>query len=754
MSKAATSMTCSQSQAEVKRCTYQPRVGVHLVLSETGPLSIVRVLDKFLSDWTTYLRLMAWSRRQRSRNLPSVTLEEVHKVEVSVRRLCRRMLSSPLPAISRALLQREWSLLMAAMTFPQLITEATSKKTAWSKASSAYCLGGIHDLMHSEMFYRAESKTPILMHGQSISFLNLLRCSNKSAPEVTESSLPDGELGGPSSKRDPSPTTLHSGDAADRKKPRVSYKDLWVAASILDNVVEEDYHRSPEKKPRLSMSPKCVHKQLKPRTLAEDIGQRTDNSGGAAIAYHCDYSVANPCKDVKQKCEGVEDLSKLQIQQVHGVLPSLPGTSEVDVAKLVPVSTASDVLRTPLASINGRPDFSVKTKSRPWSYNVSMFSPGDEFWNEAIQVVDDLLAPTEGGNHGISLDHHHVERSGNRMLSPARSTATGSIAEGTELKQSDAAGRGEGKTYFGEVKARCAGFKLNPLDPMNPCNEAPQVTLDVQSPLPVRHFNFNSQGSPVEERKAPLDSSHRMYITLESRAQSDQNEAQINGAMCRLSTSEITERESVPRDVQDAKLQNEALLKPRFVEACSLPEQTDRCLDAEIISNKQHHSSRRALGDVSDEVRSDVVSSESRTHVSEVSEPPDESKVQEQTPPVLTKPGSASLSSKPALDLTDWLPATVAAVYKRKGVTQLYPWQVLSEPFANLKVVIGLNNSRALEFVVPQVECLMLNGVLEGKNVVFSASTRSLFATLSIVVFHLLNLCTSYSDLTSNYIST
>ncbi|KAH7283331.1 hypothetical protein KP509_34G001800 [Ceratopteris richardii] len=48
--------------------------------------------------------------------------------------------------------------------------------------------------------------------------------------------------------------------------------------------------------------------------------------------------------------------------------------------------------------------------------------------------------------------------------------------------------------------------------------------------------------------------------------------------------------------------------------------------------------------------------------------------------------------------ISDWLPETISSIYAKKGLTKLYPWQV---------------------------ECLKLKGVLEGKNLIYCASTSA-----------------------------
>ncbi|KAL4561762.1 hypothetical protein LXL04_033936 [Taraxacum kok-saghyz] len=66
---------------------------------------------------------------------------------------------------------------------------------------------------------------------------------------------------------------------------------------------------------------------------------------------------------------------------------------------------------------------------------------------------------------------------------------------------------------------------------------------------------------------------------------------------------------------------------------------------------------------------------------------------------------SCVLSNDP-LDIENWLPSELCNMYKRKGVSKLYPWQA---------------------------DCLQVDGVLQKRNLVYCASTRNLLAGKSFV---------------------
>ncbi|KAG1335104.1 putative DNA-directed DNA polymerase [Cocos nucifera] len=110
----------------------------------------------------------------------------------------------------------------------------------------------------------------------------------------------------------------------------------------------------------------------------------------------------------------------------------------------------------------------------------SMFSPGDEFWNEAIQVADGLLAPVD--KLPESLCFLKSGRSGNKLLQDTSSCAVPQSAKSfSKLDSDDLTARDV------ELKG-CAKQIAKPVEaPMMLMSGSQAIEISL---LPVKHFDF------------------------------------------------------------------------------------------------------------------------------------------------------------------------------------------------------------------------------------------------------------------------
>ncbi|BBN13748.1 DNA polymerase theta [Marchantia polymorpha subsp. ruderalis] len=357
-------------------------------------------------------------------------------------------------------------------------------------------------------------------------------------------------------------------------------------------------------------------------------------------------------------------------------------------------------------------------------YRSSLFSPGDDFWDEAIEVAGSLLASKivvaastpsqrglcsqvqEGefqdkktGSSGIILsskagvecdkvlatakltvldaadvETRHAANSNIhdklRMLTEAKDTSAVSKVNGTsvskvpeqvkDLKLHTRSFEGFSKT----VKDGRVGGWLKHLG------------AKAASPLPVRHFDFSGSKEihDLEDFPAP-------YKEVEGVAQiafNDRplglNDEQKIAPLEYCQDIPMVEDHVGPGDVRlDTKVENGSKSLKR--------------------SNRSSHLY------ISEEAQR-----QDNVHILAPSERSDRR-------PVTTTPESSfgrALQEK-SMELNAWLPQEVANVYAKKGLKHLYPWQM---------------------------ECLQIDGVLEGKNLIYSASTsagKSLVAELLMI---------------------
>ncbi|KAI5071714.1 hypothetical protein GOP47_0013965 [Adiantum capillus-veneris] len=349
-------------------------------------------------------------------------------------------------------------------------------------------------------------------------------------------------------------------------------------------------------------------------------------------------------------------------------------------------STASDLTfespavsnrrgRASLSGVKRKNVSTPRTKSasrlkRPagWSAGTSLFSPGDEFWDEAISLVDGLVSNKVDGASNSSVTVVDGRQSN---FSPN----VGTCHAMPSYKLPDAAKGNVLQREKGMI-VNCSDKKVHEETVLNPeCRDTPlphasdplvvnntygRVSYNLQdgsevSPLPVRRFDFSNSPDKVDDVKNLLTDKNPSGLPVEN----------VNGVA--LTSSMPMKAELSPKDSGGSV--------------------------AEELAGKLEKTATKGHGEKSK--MQDKVETGSIIYqfvgTMEKSKPTIEGAAPAVSLPISVTPESKS-------NLSDWLPGPISSVYAKKGLMKLYPWQV---------------------------DCLQLNGVLEGKNLIYCASTSA-----------------------------
>lgn len=307
---------------------------------------------------------------------------------------------------------------------------------------------------------------------------------------------------------------------------------------------------------------------------------------------------------------------------------------------------------------------SCGAKSSGWQYQRSMFSPGDAFWDEAIESVDGLLVS--------KLDESPLKQSelGKSKLS---STVTDKIVD-VGLKNPD---------NQGEVVKAIGTMEKEVIENLDLCirtdgEEGPAPMSGVKlgdnistqkevfvgghcevdnSPLPVRRFSFTCQNSPpksniynvsddVVQQSHSISQCPPVSLTRKPPVSIDVGVTYQTEEVVDIDTTETT-----------AELKEDGLvpaLDPTVIKAASPAPSTS----AEPSISAMYHTKKKSSGGFSG--RCELA-------VSAAGLP--ESRKEDDL-------NRASSLKEINVELSDWLPLEICAIYGKKGLTKLYPWQV------------------------------------------------------------------------------
>ncbi|KAL3819028.1 hypothetical protein ACJIZ3_004933 [Penstemon smallii] len=266
----------------------------------------------------------------------------------------------------------------------------------------------------------------------------------------------------------------------------------------------------------------------------------------------------------------------------------------------------------------------------------SLFSPGEAFWNEAIVVADGLFAPND------CLSSHVLEHGKAKVDYGTYNSNNGKSGGCGNVLNRD--GVRDIVNGVGSVSAEGAIAK-----------HGKDLNKEV-SPLPVKHFDFCLEGNFSEE-KIPSDANNvkPYFLTTQENTPASTNHPSLwsNNLMHKYHKDQNNEI------LSDAEINSfKCAVSKAYVD--HLPQET-----GDILSNTPDNKHDKV-----------AVTHECKNNCT---------------------PASSSLM-KDCLDLSNWLPPEVCSIYKKKGISNLYPWQV---------------------------DCLQVDGVLHNRNLVYCASTSA-----------------------------
>lgn len=270
----------------------------------------------------------------------------------------------------------------------------------------------------------------------------------------------------------------------------------------------------------------------------------------------------------------------------------------------------------------------------------SLISPGDEFWNEAFDVADGFYHP---------VDEASCARGERENVCPMDLSSCIAPSGGGIILRSE---NGVLETQRGEGE-KC-GMLLNGSD-----KSQAGVHRGKVSPLPVKHFDFSHDENIIKEKKFTLERSE----TLDALTSGAVDTSCINQNDVSTSSSKRNPETGIVGNAFD-KAKGDSrkvheILKGAFdaIEEVNLLVQENdakskgKGLDAHV---GESYVVRGSFSVEERKIRSIACKTNDATA----------------TP-------LSSMPLKNHLQLTSWLPSEICSIYMKKGISSLYPWQVL-----------------------------------------------------------------------------
>ncbi|XP_071919297.1 helicase and polymerase-containing protein TEBICHI isoform X1 [Coffea arabica] len=328
-------------------------------------------------------------------------------------------------------------------------------------------------------------------------------------------------------------------------------------------------------------------------------------------------------------------VSKCSTEIELGDNETVPGTS---LKRCVNASLTIDAAGciTP-GSLNGKLGRHETPKSGRGS---SIFSPGETFWKEAIQVADGLLIPKDNLHSQFALESEH--------LKPDKETSMAN-----NLPDGGCGNKLNNLLYAGVARDSNGGIN----SVVGPVSRHSKDLVKEVSPLPVKHFDF----SKIEDKN--MDEETPSYVNLSS-----QHIIKGKTPGC------VSQNQEYKQICHNLSLQNNAAHTE-----CDLLGVQDMISKYDATENKLN---------IWAQDHSDMFTTKDR-RLNDLT--PKGGFNQDDSP-------SSFLPLEDRLDLNNWLPSELCSIYKKRGMSKLYPWQV---------------------------DCLQVDGVLQNRNLVYSASTSA-----------------------------
>ncbi|KAG0498218.1 hypothetical protein HPP92_002909 [Vanilla planifolia] len=312
----------------------------------------------------------------------------------------------------------------------------------------------------------------------------------------------------------------------------------------------------------------------------------------------------------------------------------------------------------------------------------------EDFWNEAIEVADGLFVPAEMPSECSQVLRQVTSR---KSFEKGKS----SCAASSQIFRKLEAGKLLAENGIETVSTKPNEKSIEELKMSSDEIQQPEA-----SPLPIKHFDFLQEENKIINKNRVLDDA----------------EAVTNSGVCLVDANSINsehlanegfEKKADVKSIESKNKHNDMhwlngnLHQPvsnafNFCEKIESRASLGKVNDVDLPANDKDtvgvsstvHSRLRA-GELSTTLISQVYYKEcNRSHIGANSPACNKE----------TGTPSNSIPLKDHLQLSNWLPSELVGVYFKKGITKLYLWQV---------------------------ECLLVDGVLERRNLVYCASTSA-----------------------------
>lgn len=270
-----------------------------------------------------------------------------------------------------------------------------------------------------------------------------------------------------------------------------------------------------------------------------------------------------------------------------------------------PLSLSAAGFDTPRLLINKIGPLETPKSSR----GSSIFSPGETFWNEAIQVADGLLAPP---------DNCHSQEKPQTLKYKSEMTKSNGLVDGVFENSFSCMDGGADQGLSGGIVSNVGGLTKHGKD----------LAKEV-SPLPVRHFDFSVEEKNLDEEILPHKKIRKYHILKDPEIQcSSLNNERVQTDFSRSISNEHNANSNL-LEVQENTLEHDAGKK----KVKSLTEDSNFTTSDGKLNGLASRNNQNST------------------------------------------PSSFAMVSN-RLDLNYWLPFEICNIYKRRGISKLYPWQV------------------------------------------------------------------------------
>ncbi|RCV18574.1 hypothetical protein SETIT_3G311900v2 [Setaria italica] len=427
-----------------------------------------------------------------------------------------------------------------------------------------------------------------------------------------------------------------AGDGADLELKRFTTDFLSHCCSAIPPMRDDSgYGEQLEKKQRRSASQSF----LVPCDNASAKKQCIVHCGGLEALKESDDNVA-----FKKQCINHHVGSEAVEESVEGVKVSCMGFSALQRCSFTPNTTQHCKVGFSLA-----PGETPKSVSRN-----SLTSPGEEFWNAAIELAD-----------GISARADKVR--GRPEFDAAEDKSSCAVAVSSKTLPRSGKDELACQNTVGSTDTHQMEKLSNKVDLL----VANSQHID-SSPLPVKHLDFFHM-----------------------------DDIQVSGSKCEeKGSNEAGNVQTNHVQLKESGLQRkENLIDPgNEMKTGVLDLQTDSDSAAMIQCQGVFKSTTEGKLHSIQEGDKDSHQKKSLAAYSNGCKPKKDSKSKFVSQEVEASTPTSSVPLKDHSKLSSWLPPELCAVYMKKGISELYPWQV---------------------------ECLLVDGVLEKRNLVYCASTSA-----------------------------